>query len=300
MEVPFTVIIVNSATKNNVTYYLLQIQQDEDEAMSYAVDRRFTDFVELDEKLRSIFGSYIMDQLPQLPKKTFMRQSSDAFVKKRHYYLQQFINGIHEIPFLVQSKTYRNFLKMDSFFPSSIPIRPFLRFVQNKSQNGIRLSNFNMIMLSHNVFISIAGCHPEIAFCSPEKIQSIQHRINQQSMSSSSNSSNKKKDKLHSYGKSKKSNKFLNTFDSTNAALTSSSQYSNVTRSPSSPLNNHHHSPLGVLGSVSPSSPLMGRIGNDLTNAPSSSMLPSPNEWGGCIQVKSFSAILRYIYILYM
>lgn len=286
MEVPFSVLIVNSATKNNVTYYLLQIQQDEDEEMSYAVDRRFTDFVELDEKLRNIFGQYIMDQLPQLPKKTFMRQSSDSFVKKRHYYLQQFLNGIHEIPFLVQSKTYRNFLKMDSFFPSSIPIRPFLRFVQNKSQHGIRLSIFNMIMLSHNVFISIAGCHPEIAFCDPEKIQSIQTRINQQSVNSIND--NKKKDKLHSYGKGKKSaNKFLGTFDSTNSALTSSSQYSNVTRSPSSPMNNHHHhSP--IMG-ISPSSPLTGRIGNDLTNAPSSSMLPSPNEWGGCIQVNIFA-----------
>ena len=285
MDAAFSVLIVNSATKNNVTYYLLQIQQDDDEEMSYAVDRRFTDFVELDEKLRSIFGSYIMDQLPQLPKKTFMRQSSDSFVKKRSYYLQQFLNGIHEIAFLVQSKTYRNFLKMDSFFPSSIPIRPFLRFVQNKSQNGIRLSNFNMIMLSHNVFISIAGCHPEIAFCSPEKIQSIQNRINQNNLNNAA-INKKKKDKLHSYGK-KSANKYLNTtFDSgSNSALTSSAQYSNVTRSPSSPLNNHHHSPMGVLGSMSPSSPLTGRIGNDLTNAPSSSMLPSPNEWGGCIQV---------------
>merc|ERR1712129_201021 len=118
------------------------------------------------------YGDYVLNLLPQLPKKTFMRQSSDAFVKKRHYYLQQYINGLHKHPMLVSSKTYRRFLNLDKFFPSSIPIQPFLKFVQNKSQHGIRLSNFNMIMLSHNVFISISGCHPQIAFCSNEKITS--------------------------------------------------------------------------------------------------------------------------------
>eukprot|EP01084_Bolivina_argentea_P087506 158060_1 len=205
MDVPFSVLIVNSATKDNVTYYLLKIQQDEDEEMNYAVDRRFTDFMDLDEKLRIIYGSYLMDQLPQLPKKTFMRQSSDAFVKKRHYDLQQYIHGIHGIPYLVQSKTYRRFLKMDSFFPSTIPIRPFLKFVQNKSQHGIRLSNFDMIMLSHNVFISISGCHPEIVFCSPERIQSIQHRINQHNPTDTSHKPSTRK-------RSKKAaNKYINT-----------------------------------------------------------------------------------------
>ena len=42
MDVPFTALIVNSATKNNVTYYLVQISQDDNEEMSYAVDRRYT------------------------------------------------------------------------------------------------------------------------------------------------------------------------------------------------------------------------------------------------------------------
>eukprot|EP01083_Nonionella_stella_P290912 989947_1 len=192
-----------------------------------------------------------------------MRQNSDAFVKKRHYYLQQFLNGIMKIPFLVQSKTYRNFLKLDSFFPSSIPIRPFLKFVQNKSQHGIRLSNFNMIMLSHNVFISIAGCHPEIAFCSAEKIKSIQEKIKQ-----SNQLHNKNKLKLKSSLKYKSKSKTLINTDLSQQPLMN---------------NGHHHGGSPLM--QQPGSPLSGRIGNDLTNSPSSCMLPSPNEWGGCIQI---------------
>ena len=276
MDVPFTVLIVNSATKNNVTYYLLQISQDDNEEMSYAVDRRFTDFLSLTDKLRSIYGAHIMDKLPQLPKKTFMRQSSDAFVKKRHYFLQQFLNGIHSIPYLVQSKQYRQFLEISSFFPSSIPIAPFLKFVQNKEQHGIRLSTFNMIMLSHNVFISIAGCHPEIAFCSPEKINSIQQRINVLSPSSKSSS--------HSAAARSKRKRAKSKIQSSSPLLS----------------NGHSHAQMGALGAAPSSSPM------PMAHTPTSSILPSPNEWGGCIQVQTFytpppyfsdciySAILRF------
>ena len=268
MDIPFTVLIVNSATKDNVTYYLLQVSQDDNEQMSYAVDRRFTEFIDLDDKLRLIYGDFALNQSPKLPKKTFMRQSSDAFVKKRHYYLQQYINGLHQIPFLVQSKSYRRFLSIDKFFPSSIPIQPFLKFVQNKSQHGIRLSNFDMIMLSHNVFISISGCHPQIAFCSNEKIQSI---FNQH------NSSNKNKKINHTQQQQQHNNK------SKDGAF-------NVARSPSSQLlSNGHHNSSPLM--QAPHSPLNGgRIANDLTNSSSSSMLPAPSEWGGCIQIWYYDA----------
>lgn len=235
-----------------------------------------TDFINLAERLRSVYGTYIMDQLPQLPKKTFMRQSSDAFVKKRHYYLQQFLNGIHSIPFLVQSKQYRQFLCLDSFFPSSIPITPFLKFVQSKEQHSIRLSNFNMIMLSHNVFISIAGCHPEIAFCSTEKINSIQSRINALSQSPRAS---------HAAARQRKRKQSQRSKARSSSQMDQSSQYKTVSgRTTPSPLmsNGHSHSSMGAFGSASATS-----LAGGLTNSPST--LPSPNEWAGCIQVEFVS-----------
>ena len=45
MENAFTVLILNSATKEDVTYYLLQIEQEEFPEESYCVDKRFNDFV---------------------------------------------------------------------------------------------------------------------------------------------------------------------------------------------------------------------------------------------------------------
>ena len=85
--------------------------------------------IELDRGLHAIFGDHV--DLPSLPKKTFWKRVDDAFIKIRQFYLQKYLNAIQTKLYLCHSKIYRDFLKMDQFFKNSVPIKPFLRFVQN-------------------------------------------------------------------------------------------------------------------------------------------------------------------------
>ena len=94
------------------------------------MDKRFNDFVELDRGLNAIFDREFLS-LPSLPKKTFWKRVDDAFIKTRQFHLQQYLNAIQSKSYLRHSKIYRDFLQMDKFFSESIPISPFLRFVQN-------------------------------------------------------------------------------------------------------------------------------------------------------------------------
>eukprot|EP00485_Elphidium_margaritaceum_P013498 CAMPEP_0202733168 /NCGR_PEP_ID=MMETSP1385-20130828/188026_1 /ASSEMBLY_ACC=CAM_ASM_000861 /TAXON_ID=933848 /ORGANISM="Elphidium margaritaceum" /LENGTH=1463 /DNA_ID=CAMNT_0049399493 /DNA_START=1 /DNA_END=4392 /DNA_ORIENTATION=+ len=225
-----------------------------------------------------------MDKLSALPKKTLVRQSSDAFVKHRHFILQQYINGLHSIAYLRSCHTYRQFLKMNDFLPCSTPIRPYLRFVQNKMQNNARLSNFDMIQLSSNVFISIAGCHPDIAYCSTDKAQLIQHRT---SAGHSAQTRRPAKDRVHEYGSfTQHTSAFLNLRRPVMQKFVSTATAA-YTESPSSTLP-QSRSPSRNFGT--PSSPLTGKTstGNttDGTQSPTSTnLLPAPNQWSGCIQI---------------
>lgn len=252
MDHPFSVLIVNSATKRSVTYYLCQVLV-QDEEISYCVDRRYSDFLALDERLHSIYGKNdtLSTVLNDLPQKVWFGSKTDSFIKLRHYHLQQYLNSIHRIPFLVNSKTYRDFLKIESFFPNSIPIRPSIRFLQTKSQHNIRFSIFNIVMIASNVFISIAGCHPNIALSSPTNSLKTGNRIKTNLKTRIVNNLPHLRKKKHS--PSLKSVQYPTpTLETSDIEVRSSNSSS-------------------LLSSTNHSSPL--------------SMLPSPNEIGGCIQV---------------
>ncbi|ETO13711.1 hypothetical protein RFI_23658 [Reticulomyxa filosa] len=127
-------------------------EESEDNSRSYCVDRHFNDFVvryaqanktkkkEMDRALRKFYGPYL--NLPELAFKAIQKKMDDTFVKTRQSELQKseeslfvycelYLDALHQIPYLVNSKIYYDFLSMEQYFPGSRPVKPLIRFVQN-------------------------------------------------------------------------------------------------------------------------------------------------------------------------
>jgi hypothetical protein len=113
----YDVTVASASTRGDVTMYKVAVK-DKETGQSQVIEKRFSEFVELHQKVWSSYaGSHLLSNVPAPPSrkwKLFTNHKSPQFIEKRRVGLHKFLSKLIQIPRIAQNFYVAQFLELDT------------------------------------------------------------------------------------------------------------------------------------------------------------------------------------------